>query len=105
MALWLVRAGGSGEYESKFLDENKIFLTWEGLSHNLSKFSDKKSLYDFLLKQYPDDKPGTVKNWMSQIWPFAKEMAIEDWVVLPSKKKPAIHFAKIMGEYVNVPTN
>ncbi len=33
MALWLVRAGSHGEYEQKFLEENRIYLTW----HNLNK--------------------------------------------------------------------
>ena len=36
MALWLVRAGRHGEYEKKFLDENRIYLTWDGLSHDLA---------------------------------------------------------------------
>jgi len=35
MALWLVRAGRHGDYEKKFLDENRVYLTWEGLSHDL----------------------------------------------------------------------
>jgi restriction system protein len=32
-------------------------------------------------------------------------MKIGDWVVLPSKKKPAVHIAENSGEYVNVPNN
>ena len=28
-----------------------------------------------------------------------------DWIVLPSKNKAAIHFAEIIGDYVNVPQN
>ncbi len=102
MALWLVRAGRNGEYETKFLDENRIYLTWEGLHDTLSDTKDKKSLSKLLLQVYPNEKPATVRNWTGQIWPFAKEMIPGDWVVLPSKKKPAIHIAEITSEYINV---
>lgn len=105
MALWLVRAGSAGQYENKFLDENRIYLTWEGLSDDLSKLKEKTDLYDLLLKTYPDEKPGTIRNWAGQLWPIAKEMKRGDWVVLPSKKKPAIHLAEIAGDYVNKPNN
>ena len=44
-----------------------------------------------------------IRNWGSQIWPFAKEMKIGDWVVLPSKKKAAIHIGEITGDYVSTP--
>jgi restriction system protein len=102
MALWLVRAGRAGEYESKFLEEGKIYLTWESLSEDLSKFKEKRNLYDFLLTKYSEEKPAAVRNWTSQIWPIAKDMKKGDWVVLPSKKKSAIHFAEIIGDYVNL---
>ena len=36
MALWLVRAGAYGEYEKNFLDESRIYLTWNGLSRDLA---------------------------------------------------------------------
>lgn len=101
----MVRAGRTGECENKFLEENRIYLTWEDLSENLSKFKEKKALYDFLIEKYSDAKPATVRNWTGQIWPIAKEMKKGDWIVLPSKKKPAIHFAKITGDYVNTPNN
>jgi len=32
MSLWLVRAGKYGEHENKFIDENRIYLTWEALA-------------------------------------------------------------------------
>jgi len=105
MPLWLVRAGRSGEYENKFLVENRIYLTWDDLSKDLSQISDKKKLYDSLNRVYPDNKAAKIRNWGSQIWPFVKEMKIGDWVVLPSKKKAAIHIGKITGDYKNTPSS
>jgi len=105
MALWLVRAGSMGEYEEKFIQENKVYLTWEVLSADLSKIEDEMTLYQMLLERYKDTKSATARNWTGQVWAFVKKMNIGDWIVLPSKKKASIHIAEITGDYVNVPKN
>lgn len=103
MAIWLFRAGKSGEYENKFLTDKKIFLTWDGLNLDLSQYSDKQKLIGYLLNFYDDAKPNTVRNWLGQIYPIAHRIKIGDWIVLPSKLKSAIHIGKVMGEYVYDP--
>ncbi|MEO0645827.1 MAG: restriction endonuclease [Cyanobacteria bacterium J06650_10] len=103
MSIWLVRAGSSGEYESKFLEESRIYVTWDNLDHNLDRLVSPEQLRGVLSERYPEAKANTLKNWASQIWPFAKRMKVGDWVVLPSKKKASIHFAKITGEYEHLP--
>jgi len=100
MAIWLIRAGKSGEYESKFLDEGKVYLTWDYLKIDLSGFSDRQKLLKELLQTYPDAKKRTVMNWRSQIHAFAHRVKKGDWVVLPSKFKSAIHIGKVTGDYV-----
>jgi len=99
MALWLVRAGAHGEYEKKFLDENRIYLTWDGLSHDLAPLKNAGELRALLEKVYPDAPKGRITNNLGQIWAFSKGITPGDWVVLPSKHKPAIHVAKVTGEY------
>jgi len=100
MALWLNRAGQHGEYEQRFLSDNRIYCTWGALSCDLSKIADKTELFEVLGEFYPDAKPGTLRNWVGQVWAFAHEMAIGDWVILPSKMKAAIHVGEIRGPYV-----
>ena len=34
MAIWLIRAGSDGEYESKFIQEGRAYVTWNGLFRN-----------------------------------------------------------------------
>jgi len=104
MALWLVRAGGHGEYEQKFLDENRIYLTWDGLSYDLGKMQDRSQLKDLLEKVYPDASKGKLIHHAGQIWTFSHRIAKGDWVVLPSKYKPAIHVAEVTGDYMYNPT-
>ena len=101
MALWLVRAGSSGEYEKKFLDENMIYLTWDDLDVNLQEASAKDDVMLALDRTYPNGKPARNRNWANQIWAFVKDMQIGDWVVMPSKMKSLLHFGKITGEYVH----
>lgn len=36
MSLWLVRAGKHGEYEQRYFDLSRIYLNWDGLTHDLS---------------------------------------------------------------------
>lgn len=99
MALWLFRAGRSGEYESKFLNEQKIYLTWDHLDVNLTTFKDRAQLVDYLMNDYEAEKIGRARNWAGQIWPIAHEMNKGDWIILPSKLKSAIHIGKITGDY------
>jgi restriction system protein len=104
MAIWLFRAGKSGEYERRFLTEGKIYLTWEDFNIDLKQLKTKIDLYNALYTSRPKAKRGTIRNFTGQIFPFANMMNIGDWVVLPSKLKSAIHFGEIKGEYEYHPT-
>src|SRR5690606_21172019 len=70
---------------------------------DLSKIESQKALYQFLLERFPDEKVARIRNFSGQIWGFVGGMKPGDLVVLPSKKKAAIHFGKITGDYTNDP--
>jgi len=99
MAIWLVRAGSHGEYEQKFIQENRVYVTWDGLDADLSKFHERKELNDLMGRIYPDAKPRTIQNWVSQVWPFAHEIKQGDLVVVPLKSQPVIYFGEVVGDY------
>lgn len=99
MSLWLFRAGRNGEYENKFISDNRVYLTWDDLDIDLSAIKSKAELYEVLLEKYDLEKEKTAINWASQIWPIAHSMKKGDWVVLPSKINRTIHFGKIIGDY------
>ena len=101
MALWLFRAGRNGEYEKKFIEDGRIYLTWHELNVDLRTFKEKEELLQYLIDN-PDmdySKKAKARNHMSQIWPIAHRMQKGDWVVLPSKLKSALHFGEIVGDY------
>jgi restriction system protein len=70
MSIWLFRAGRNGEYEFKFLEDKRIYLTWDGLNVDLSGYQDRDKLLQKLTEMYSGEKPNTIRNWASQIYPI-----------------------------------
>lgn len=99
MAVWLIRAGSHGEYELKFIQENRVYVTWDDLDVNLGKLAERSELTKAMTQRYPDTKPKAIANWVSQVWPFAHEIAKSDLVVLPLKTQRAIQIGEVTGEY------
>lgn len=100
MAIWLVRAGAHGEFESKFIQDKRVYVTWDGLDVDLSQLTERSELSDAMTQRYPDTKPRAIANWVSQVWPFAKEIKKSDLVVLPLKfSQRAIQVGEITGDY------
>lgn len=99
MAIWLVRAGSQGQYEQKFLQEKKIYLTWDELNVRLDTLVSREELIHVLEEKYPDAKYRKQTNHASQIWPFAHAMEKGDRVILPSKSQPVIYIGTITSDY------
>ena len=99
MSLWLIRAGRHGEFESKFLEENRVYVTWNDLALNLLKHASRESLMKGLVELYKESKLNTVRNWARQLWLFAHAMQPGDWIILPSKTQQAIYIGEIAGDY------
>ena len=74
MALWLNRAGRHGEYEQRFIDDNRIYLTWDELNQDVSIPKTKQELGKLLHEVYPNAPKGRVSQNTGQIWSFVKRM-------------------------------
>lgn len=98
MAIWLVRAGSKGEYEQKFIQEKRVYITWNNLVKDLHKLS-KESLAKEMSKVWPQAGDNTLRNWVSQVWPFSHEAKKGDLVIVPLKTQPAINIGEITGDY------
>ena len=98
MTLWLVRAGKYGQRELLALNENIAVIGWDEVP-DLSKIQSREQLSELLKKTYPDEKPKTVINWESQIWPFIHEMKKGDLVALPFKSRSVILIGEVTGDY------
>lgn len=99
MAVWLTRAGSHGEFELKFIQESRVYVTWDKLNVDLEEVSQWENLIQALQERYPETKRKAILNWASQIWPFTNEMKPGDLVILPLKTQRAIQIGEITGEY------
>lgn len=99
MSIWLVRAGSHGEFELKFIQEDRVYVTWEGLDLPLDQLAPRSELNAAMTQRYPDTKPKAITNWVSQVWPFGFEMKKGDLVILPLKAQRAIQVGEITGDY------
>src|SRR2546429_1205205 len=99
MAVWLVRAGKNGEFEQKYIQESRVYVTWSRLDTNLAQLADRGALNKTLTARYPDSKPNAIANWVTQLWPFAHDMKKGDLVVVPLKQQPAIQIGELTGDY------
>ena len=88
-----------GEYEEKFIQEGRVYVTWDRLDVDLGKLEQRSDLTAVMNERYPDTKPKAIQNWVSQVWPFAHGMTTGDLVVLPRKSQPAICVGKITSDY------
>ena len=96
MSLWLVRAGRYGEHESKFIDDKRIYLTWDELTANdMTGILDYDGIKKRILDTYPDESSHKLGNWSAQVWAFLCRMQVGDWVVMPRKSKPTIAIGEV----------
>jgi len=99
MAIWLIRAGRHGEYESTFTKDNRVYVTWDSLDVDLSSLHERGELAAEMTRRYPDAKPKAIMNWSSQVWPFAHEIKKSDLVVVPIKSQRTIQIGEVTGDY------
>lgn len=98
MPLWLNRSGGHCEHEAKFLQDGRIYLTWNGLNRDLGAIRSREDLQAILGEVYPQASAGNRRQNSGQMWAFVRKMAKGDWVAVPSKRK-TIHIGEITGDY------
>lgn len=44
MSMWLCRAGRYGEFENKFLEDSRVYCTWDNLAESIMQFHTKQDL-------------------------------------------------------------
>lgn len=100
MSVWLCRAGRYGEHEARFLEENKIFYTFDEIGVSLASFGSRRDLQEYFLAIAPATKENAARVYAGQGYVFCNEMNVGDWVITPSKTSPGLlRFAEVSGGY------
>jgi len=89
--LWGIHAGRTGDAERLFLKENRIGIGWDKVG-DLSKLGPTREAFKEAVAQaYPQKKPGAIPNNAGQLFRFARDMAVGDYVAYPSRTDRSIH--------------
>lgn len=67
MAVWLIRAGSQGEYEQKFIQESRVYVTWDDLDVDLATLGSRNDLIKEMDKRYPVPKKISRQNCLSSV--------------------------------------
>jgi restriction system protein len=102
MALWLVRAGRSGEQEDLVLDQGLAAIGWDRIP-DLAGIESRDELKAIFSEVYPDQSVNRLANKVSQIWAFGKKIREGDLVTLPLKRRGAVAFGEVTGPYRHRP--
>lgn len=100
MSVWMIRAGKHGEYEQKFINENRVYLTWDRLAVDLAKLESRQAVFRVMEGIYTSSKTKTLQNWAGQTWTFAHRLQVGDIVLISLKTQPMIAVTEITGPYV-----
>ncbi len=100
--LWMVRAGREGERELAAIDQNRLLPGFAELG-DLSKFSSRESLSNYLLQMYPDHKKMSRVSYAGQLYRFVHEIQIDDLVVMPRKLTTGVAIGEIKSPYIFKP--
>lgn len=98
MAVWLIRAGKSGEREQLALEQSLSVIGWAEIS-DLSRVSTREQLESLCRERYPDSKQNRISNYVGQLWAFRERVQKDDLVVLPIKSRSVIAIGKVTGDY------
>ena len=99
MSIWVIRGGKFGEYENRFIQESKVYLTRDGFKTDLNKIPEQTELRTVLDDFYPTFPSSKLASWSDQIWSFAHDIQQKDWIIVPSKLSPVLHVGEVTGEY------
>ena len=88
MAVWVVRAGGQGEFELSAVSNNVVGIDFD-LRQIITEFPNRDALRQHLQKD----------SAANQLWRFAHGIEIGETVVLPFKQSPVVAVGRISGEY------
>ncbi|HEY2641413.1 MAG TPA: CBS domain-containing protein [Streptosporangiaceae bacterium] len=97
-AAWLVRGGEAGGREQRAMAEGLAFVGWAKLG-DISDYT-RDSIRLALKAAYPDYADNLIANNTGQLWRFANQIAIGDYVVMPLHTKPGyVAIGIVAGPY------
>lgn len=91
---WFIRSN-NGEFVQDFLEKQVVGIGWLRESY---EGKSRETIKNCILKEYPNEKQGTIDQWAGCCWRFACEIKVNDYVIT-NNNDGTLHIGKIIGEY------
>lgn len=104
MRAWVVRGGGSGEFENYALESDVAVVGWSELG-DLSGVATRSEMRQRVRQTYQDMSERAVANNAGQLLRFAHVIERGDLVVMPCKTTRSLAFGRCGGPYEFRPNN
>ncbi len=95
---WFIRSN-NGEYVQDFLEKQVVAIGWLRESY---EGKSRETVKNCILKEYPNEKQGTIDQWTGCCWRFANEIEINDYVITNNNDR-TIYIGKITSNYEYFP--
>ena len=98
--MWGLHVGKTGDAEALFLKKGRIAVGWVKAGDLRKVGPDREAVKKVVAEAYPDKKPAGVSVSAGQLFRFANEIKVGDWVAYPSKADRHVHIGRVEGDYV-----
>ena len=104
LRIWAVRAGGAGQADTIFLNQNQIAISSIAIDDDIGKLPPVRGAFKDQLAQFgqlPD--AASAPAYAGQMYRFVHEVRIGDRVIYPRKTDRTLHWGKVTGPYLYDP--
>jgi restriction system protein len=99
--IWAIRAGGTGQADAIFIQQNQVALSSLELDDDISKLAPSRAAFkDALGLGEAGRRPEALPMQAGQLYRFVHEVKIGDHIVYPRKTDRHIHWGEVCGPYV-----
>ena len=97
--MWVVRAGRGSVYYEKIMNEQKIYIPWDGFCLDLSTHKTRSEFRSLVEKEKKTENRTSISTWAGQLFAFVWEIKAGDTVLIPSKASHTYCHARVSGDY------
>ena len=105
MAVWLVRAGEHSQFDEKFINDQRVYLTCKGVSdEDFTEISDYSGIRKLLLTRLQGGDDFEIASLSDVVFEFVMSMATHDLVITPLRTSNSLAIGEIVSPYGFDPT-
>lgn len=97
--IWVCRPGKHGIDYDLVMENEEIFLGWEGYRLDLGKYHSIPEFKEIVIRERSPESRTTISNWAGQLFSFCCEMQKGDYVLVPNWKSQKYIMAIVDGDY------